>query len=254
MAEPVTSSTPLKRLPNPYCLRGSTLGGRVGIAAAARRTKLEHGPNALRQSIVRAAALLFGCAAAFVCSRPSPLYGQQVALRSHAGPYLPTRISLKEGSLHVQQKFGFQFAAGLTLTFSDRFDVATGVTYIPGYAVFHGAGKVIQLRTGSHALTGSTGARYWLLPPGRVLSWEVHTGLGVAFGGQPAYEDLFESSTVSGIVGTMLRYQIGRIVRLQLRVQERLFRARFGAANAGSSRRPLQVTFGMAFPFLESLR
>jgi hypothetical protein len=167
---------------------------------------------------------------------------------------MPTRISLKDGVLHVRQKLGVSFGARLTLTFSDRFDVVTGLTYIPGYAVFRGAGKQIALGTGSHVLTGSTGARYWLLSPEQMLSWEVHTGLGVAFGGQEAYEDLFESSTVSGIIGTMVRYQIGRIVRLQLRVQERLFRARFGPGHTGSSRSPLQVTFGVAFPFLESFR
>jgi hypothetical protein len=153
----------------------------------------------------------------------------------------------------VQQKFGLRFGARLTLKFSDRFDVVTGVTYIPGYATFHGAGKDLKLRTGSQALTGTTGARYWLLSPDRIFSWEVHTGLGVAFGGQPAYEDLFDTSTVSGIIGTMVRYQIGRIVRLQLGVQDRLFRARFGTGNTGSSRRPVRVTIGMAFPFLESL-
>jgi len=209
----------------------------VGIAAAARQTS----------------ALLFGCAAVLVCGLPSALHGQQVELRSESGLYVPTRISLKDGSLHLQQKFGLKFGARLSLKFSDRFDVVTGVTYIPGYAMFRGAGKTMQLRTGSHSLTGATGARYWLLSPDRVLSWEVHTGLGVAFGGQAAYEDLFESSTVTGVLGTMVRYQIGRIVRLQLRVQERLFRARFGAGNVGGSSRPLQVTFGMAFPILESL-
>jgi hypothetical protein len=177
-----------------------------------------------------------------------------VELRSQSGLYLPTRISLKHGSLNIQQKVGLRFGAGLTVTFNDRFDVVTGVTYIPGYAMFRGAGKDIQVRTGTHLLSGATAARYWLVPSNRMLSWEIHTGLGVGFGGQAAYEDLFESSTVSGIVGTMVRYQIGQIVRLQLRVQNRLFRANFGRVSSPSTRSPLQVNFGLAFPFLESLR
>ena len=225
----------------------------MGIAAAARCTKLACGANARRHPVARAVALLLGSAAAFVFTQPTLLHGQRAEFRTESGLYRPTKISLQGGSLHVQQKVGLRFGARLTLTFSNRFDVITGVTYIPGYAVFHGAGKEIQLRTGSHQLAGATAARYWLTLPERLLSWEVHTGLGVGFGGQAAYEDLFESSTVTGVVGTMVRYQIGRIVRLQLRVQERLFRVRFGPGDPPSHSNPFQVTFGLGLPFLEGL-
>jgi hypothetical protein len=179
------------------------------------------------------------------------LNAQQVQLRPQARLYLPTRMSVPNGVLHVQQKVGVIIGARLTLTFSQHFDVVTGVSYLPGYAVFRGAGKQLDVGTGSHLLSATTGARYWLLPPARRLSWEVHTGLGVAFGGKPAYEDLFESSTVSGIVGTAVRYQVGRIFTLHLRVQERLYRVRFGQG-PGSSRPPLQIAFGVGLPLVES--
>jgi hypothetical protein len=153
--------------------------------------------------------------------------------------------------LHVRQKVGVTVGARMTVTFTPRFDVVTGVSYVPGYAVFHGAGNRIDVATSSHLLTGSTGARYWLLPPARKLSWEVHTGFGVVFGGRPAYEDLFESSTLSGVVGTTAAYTIGRIARLQLRVQERLYRVRFGGRDSGGSRPPLQVSLGLGLLLLE---
>jgi hypothetical protein len=182
----------------------------------------------------------------------SALSAQQVQLRPHAGLYLPSRVSIQRGVLHVRQRIGVTLGARLTLTFSERFDVITGVTYIPGYATFRGAGKRIDVGTGSHRLTATSGARYWLLPPVRKLTWEVHTGLGVAFGGLPAYQDLFESSTVSGILGTTMRYQIGRIVTLKLRVQERLYRVRFRGADPGSSSPPLHISFGVELPIVES--
>jgi hypothetical protein len=187
-----------------------------------------------------------------MCSRSSELNAQEVQLRPHAGLSLPSRISIKNGTLHVRQKVGATVGARLTLIFNDRFDVVTGVTYIPGYAIFRGAGKRMDVGTSSHSLTASTGARYWLLPPLRKLSWEVHTGFGAAFGGQPAYQDLFESSTLSGILGTTVRYQISRIVTLKLRVQNRLYRVRFGGQDSGSSRSPLQISFGVDLPFVES--
>jgi hypothetical protein len=193
-----------------------------------------------------------GCAAALVSSRGSELNAQEVRLRPQAGLSLPSRISLQNGVLHVRQKIGVTVGARLTLIFNHRFDVVTGVSYSPGYAMFRGAGKQIDLGTGSHLLTAATGARYWLLPPPRMFSWEVHTGMGVVFGGQPAYDDLFESSTVSGILGTTIRCQIGRLVTLKLRVQERLYRVRFGGGDPGSSRPPLQVSFGLELPIVES--
>jgi hypothetical protein len=208
--------------------------------------------SALGQPRARAAAFLLGCAAALVCGRASELNAQTVQLRPLAGLSLPTRISIQNRVLHVRQKVGVTIGARLTLTFSERFDVATGVTYIPGYAMFRGAGNRIDVATSSHLLTGTTGARYWLLPPAGKLSWEVHTGLGVVFGGRPAYEDLFENSTVSGIVGTTANYKIGRIAKLQLRVQDRLYRVRFGGRDPGNSRSPLQISLGLGLLFLES--
>lgn len=205
-------------------------------------------PN--RFSIQRLVCLL-GCGVVLVCGRISDLNAQAVQFRPQARLYLPTRISIQNGVLDVRQKLGVTVGARLTLTFNPRFDVVTGVTYMPGYAMVHGAGKRIEVAAGSHVLTATTGARYWLLPPPRMLSWEVHTGLTALFGGQPAYEDLFESSTVTGILGTAVRYQIGQIVSLLLRVQERLYRVRFGGRDPGSSRSPLQISFGLGLPFLE---
>lgn len=182
------------------------------------------------------------------------LSAQTVLLRPHAGLNLPTRISLRNGTLHVRQKIGLTVGARLTLRFNPRFDVTTGVSYTPGYALIRGAGERVEVGAGSHALSATTGARYWLLPPPRQFSWEVHTGLGVAFGGQSSYADLFESSTINAVIGTALSYRIGRLVTLKLRVQERLYRVRFGEHPPGRSRSPLQVAFGFGFPFLESAR
>jgi hypothetical protein len=207
--------------------------------------------SAPSSALGRAAALLLRCAAALACSQSSELNAQDVQLRPHVGLSLPTRISIQNRVLHVRQKIGLTVGARLSLTFNERFDVITGVTYTPGYAMFRGVGKRIDVGTSSHLLTGTTGGRYWLLQPARKLAWEVHTGLGVVFGGQPAYEDLFESSTVSGVLGTTAHYRIGRIARLQLRVQDRLYRVRFGGRDPGS-RPPLQISVGLSVLFLES--
>jgi hypothetical protein len=204
--------------------------------------------------MISAAALLLGCAAALVSGPVSELNAQQVQLRPAVGLYLPTRIAVQHGELQVSQRIGVVVGARLRVIFNERFDVITGVTYIPGYAAFRGAGKLIKVGASSHLLTAATGARYWLLPSSRKLSWEVHTGLGAAFGGQPAYEDLFESSTLSAVLGTTARYQVGRIAILQLRIQERLTRVRFDGRDPGNSRSPLRVSFGVILPFMDSLR
>jgi hypothetical protein len=208
--------------------------------------------SALGLPLARTTALLIGCSAAWVCGGSFTLSAQQVQLRTQAGLSLPTRISIPNGMLHVRQKVGMNVGARLRLTFNERFDVVSGVTYVPGYAILRGAGKRVEVGTHSHLLTGTTGARYRLLRPGGMLAWEVHTALGVVFGGRPAYEDLFEGSTVSGIIGTTLRYQVGRILILHLRIQERLYRVRLGGGELGRAGPPLRISFGVGLPFLDS--
>jgi hypothetical protein len=198
------------------------------------------------------ALLMMGGPAALVCSAGSSVQAQVVQFRPVADVSFPTRISIQNGLLHVRQKVGVALGARMTLRFNDRFDVVTAVTYSPGYATLHGGGKRFEFASGTHTLNGSTGARYWLLPPPAKLSWEVHTSAGLVFGGQPSYEDLFESSTVSAVLGSTLVYQVGRIVSLKLRISERLLRVHFGSGNPSSSKHPLQVSFGLGLPFLEA--
>jgi hypothetical protein len=214
---------------------------------------LEGQVDSTGQSKCRVGFLSLGIVAALVCNRSSPASAQDVQLRPEARLSSPTRISIRDGTLNIQQKIGVRVGARLTVTFNQRLELLTNISYTPGYAMVHAAGKRIEFRTSSQLLSGSTGARYWLLPASRPLSWEVHTGLGMVFGGQPAYKDLFEVSTMSGVLGTTVRYEIGRIVSLYLRVQERLFRVSFGSRASATSSRPLQISFGLGFPFLERL-
>ena len=199
----------------------------------------------------RVRGLLFLGAAAALVAVPAA-QAQLVEIRPIAGFSLPTRITLQDGTIHLRQKVGFKFGARMTLTFNNRFDLTNTVTYIPGYAILHGAGERIAVTSGSHSLAGATSARYWIRPPGGPLSWEVHTGLGMVFGEHPSYLDLFESSTLSAVLGSAVRYQWGRIVSFTLRVQQRLLRLRFGDQDAGGSR-PFQVALGVGLPFLEQL-
>jgi hypothetical protein len=199
---------------------------------------------------VRARGILFLGAAATLFALPAR--AQLVDIRPIAGFSLPTRISLQDGTIHLRQKVGFKFGARMTLTFNNRFDLTNTVTYSPGYAVLHGAGERFEVTSGSHSLAGATSARYWIRPPDGPLSWEVHTGLGLVFGGHPSYQDLFDGSTLSAVVGSAVHYQWGRIVSLTLRVQERLLRLRLGDQDGGGSR-PFQVALGVGLPFLEQL-
>ena len=192
-----------------------------------------------------------GCATALLCGRSSAIQAQEVQFRSKAGLYTPTRLSLQDGSIHLHQKIGIRVDGQLRLAFSDRFDVTTGVTYIPGYAEFSGIGKQISLGTGSHRFSASTGARYWLVRPVRAFSWEMSAAVGAVFGGQSDNENLFATSTVSGVIGMTLAYQIGQLVLLKVRIQERLYRVTFGDQGSPTTRPPFRVTFALALPFLQ---
>jgi hypothetical protein len=107
-------------------------------------------PQALKSAIT-----LSSIAAALIWSGSSELGAQEVHLRPQLGLYLPTKVSIQDGVLHIRQKVGVRAGARLTLSFNDRFDVVTGVTYLPGYAMFHRAGEEFELATGAHVLTAT---------------------------------------------------------------------------------------------------
>ncbi|HEY8197426.1 MAG TPA: hypothetical protein VIG04_10630 [Gemmatimonadales bacterium] len=205
----------------------------------------------LRQTRVRAQWLL-GPGAAAIFLAAVPLQAQTIAVRPIADLSFPTKFSLQDGSLRVSQKVGFRVGARMTLTFSDRFDVVNAVSYSPGYVTLHGAAEQVDLTGGSHSIAGSTAARYWIRPPGGPLSWQVHTGVGMAIGGKPSYLDLFESSTLSAVLGTTVRYQVGQLVSFTVKLQHRLLTIRSGAPG-GSNSRPLQMRFGVGFPILDRI-
>ena len=54
----------------------------------------------------RVAALLLAAAATIAPATSPDLHAQTVQLRPHAGLNLPTRFSLRNGTLHVRQKIG----------------------------------------------------------------------------------------------------------------------------------------------------
>jgi hypothetical protein len=195
-----------------------------------------------------------GCVAVLALTGTSALRAQAVQLQPLAELSVPTRVSLEEGVLHLRQKIGVRLGARLIMSFNPRFDLTTGVTYLPGYAMVHGAGKRFEVSTSPHVLSGSTTARYWLRSPASALSWEIHSGIGLVLGGGRAFQQLFDSSTLTGVLGTVLCYQLGRIASLKMKVEERLYRFRFGDQVPGRSRSPFQVSFVVGFPFLESAR
>ncbi|HVQ47061.1 MAG TPA: hypothetical protein VMS62_09545 [Gemmatimonadales bacterium] len=196
--------------------------------------------------------LLLGAAAAMISATAVPLEAQQIEVRPIAKFSLPTKFSLQDGTLRVSQRVGFRFGAQMNVRLNERFDVTSAVTYSPGYATVSGSTKRVQVSSGAHSLAGVTAARYWLRPRDLPLAWEVHSGVGLVFGGQPSYMELLDGSTMTASVGTSVRYRFRQLVSLSVRVEQRVLRLQFGDQLAGSSR-PFRVAFGVGLPFLDRI-
>jgi len=193
--------------------------------------------------------LLLGAAAGLISTSPAALEAQQIEVRPIAKFSLPTKLSLHDGTLRVSQRVGFRFGAQMNVRFNERFDLTNAVTYSPGYATVRGSMKRVQVSSGAQSLAGATRARYWMRPPDLPLAWEVHSGLGLVFGGQPSYMELLDGSTMTVSVGTSVRYRFRQLVSVSVRVEQRVLRLHFGDQLAGSSR-PFRVAFGVGLPFL----
>ena len=196
--------------------------------------------------------LLLGAAAGLISASAAPLTAQQIEVRPIAKFSLPTKFSLHDGTLQVSQRVGFRFGAQMTITFNHRLDVTNAITYSPGYATVNGSTKRLQVSSGAQSLAGASVARYWIQPRDLPFSWEVHSALGLVFGGQPSYMELLDGSTMTASVGTGVRYRLGQLVSFSVRVEQRLLRLQFGDQLSGSSR-PFRVAFGVGLPFLEKI-
>ena len=196
--------------------------------------------------------LLLGAAAGLISATAVPLESQQIEVRPIAKFSLPTKFSLQDGTLNVSQRVGFRFGAQMNVRFNERFDVTNAVTYSPGYATVSGSTKQVQVSSGAQSLAGVTAARYWLRPRDLPLAWEVHSGVGLVFGGQPSYMELLDGSTMTASVGTSVRYRFRQLVSLSVRVEQRVLRHQFGDQLARSSR-PFRVALGVGLPFLDRI-
>lgn len=196
--------------------------------------------------------LLLGAAAGMTSASAVPLEAQQIEVRPIAKFSLPTKFSLQDGTLHVSQRVGVRFGAQMNVRLNERFDVTSAVTYSPGYATVSGSMKRVQVSSGAQSLAGATAARYWLRPRDLPLAWEVHSGVGLVFGGQPSYMELLDGSTMTASVGTSVRYRFRQLLSLSVRVEQRVLRLQFGDQLGGSSR-PFRVAFGVGLPFLDRI-
>jgi hypothetical protein len=186
-----------------------------------------------------------------LCGQSAPLHGQQVQFRQQTRLVLPTRFSIQNGVLDLQQKIGVSIGARLNLNFSPRLSVATGVAYVPALATLRAKGRQVALNAGTQILTAGTRVIYWLVPADRGISWEVHGGVGIGSGGE-RYRELLDRATFSAMVGTAVYWEIGQLVRLSLRVQERLYRAQLGGVEPSAAGKPFRVALGIGFPFLQT--
>ena len=203
---------------------------------------------------VRAAfcGAIFGLSTvALLCGPSAPLHGQQVQFRQQTRLVLPTRFSIQNGVLDLQQKIGVSIGARLNLNFSPRLSVTTGVAYVPALATLRAKGRQVALIAGTQLLTAGTRVVYWLVPADRSISWEVHSGVGIASGGE-RYRALVDRATFTATVGTAAYWEIGQLVRLSLRVQERLYRAQLGGVEPSAAGKPFRVALGIGLPFLQT--
>ena len=194
--------------------------------------------------------LLLGAAAGLNPATAVPLEAQQIEVRPIAKFSLPTKFSLHDGTFHVSQRVGFRFGAQMNVRFNERFDVTSAVSYSPGYATVSGSTKRVEVSSGAQSLAGGTVARYWLRPRDLPLAWEVHSGVGLIFGGQPSYMELLDGSTMTASVGTSVCYRFRQLVSLSVRLEQRVLRLQFGDQVVGTSR-PFRVAFGVGLPFMD---
>jgi hypothetical protein len=198
----------------------------------------------LRRSSFGLAAMLAGLAAV------QPAMAQRVSLAPTVGVYIPTEELLKAASgQEFKQEIGIAVGGRLGINFTPRLGFQAAGSYVPSTLRF--ALNREQRATDASLFTGVGKLTFFLIPPSRVVAFQINGGVAVVTRGGEAYRDLQEKTSVGGTAGAQLSFKLGPLPGIQLAAETFVYKQNLdGLAAIGEAptQKDLQLSIGLGFP------
>ena len=203
-------------------------------------------PQSIRSCAV---ALLSGLGLLFAAAHPAR--AQQLSVAPTVGLYIPTSELIKAASgEQFKQQVSFSVGGRIGVWFGSRLGVEATAQYAPSLLKFSTAGQNDE--ASANILIGSGRLSYFILPERQSLAILVSGGIGVINRGGDAYADEQNKTDITGTMGASVRFRVGRLIQLQVNVEDYIYRPGFaGAAGAEDKiQNDIQLSFGVGIPLL----
>ena len=205
-------------------------------------------PQSIRSCAV---ALLSGLGLMFAAAHPA--HAQQLSLAPTVGLYIPTSELIKAASgEQFKQQVSFSLGGRIGVWFGSRLGVEATAQYAPSQLKFSTGG--LNDEASANILMGSGRLSYFILPERQSLAILVSGGVGVINRGGDAYANVQNKTDITGTMGASARFRVGRLIQLQVNVEDYIYSPSPGFAGAAGAQNKIQndiqLSFGVGIPLL----
>lgn len=180
----------------------------------------------------------------------APLAAQRVSLAPTVGVYIPTQeLTRALAGEQFKQEVGIAVGGRFGVDFSRRLGFQATGSYVPSNLRF--TLDQSQQTTDANLFFGAAKLAFFVVPPGRTLSFQINGGVAMVRRSGDAYAALEDRSSVGGTVGALLGLGLGPIP-LQLGAEAYLYKQNLDglttATGEPASQRDIQLSIGFGLP------
>ncbi len=179
-----------------------------------------------------------------------PAQAQRVSLAPTVGVYIPTEELTKAlAGEQFKQEVGIAVGGRLGLDLSRRLGFQATGAYVPSNLRF--SLDQTQQTTDANLFFGSAKLAFFVVPPNRLLSFQVNGGVAMVKRSGEAYAELEDRTSIGGTVGTLLALGLGPIP-IQLGAEAYLYKQNLdgltSATGEPASQKDIQLSLGFGLP------
>ena len=185
-----------------------------------------------------------------------PATAQRISIAPNIGLYVPTTELVKaaSGDSSFKQEMSITLGGRMSIAFSNRLGLEFTGAYAPSDLKFTSTGLGDQNQD-ANIFTGSGRLSYQLVPYTSPVAFVVTGGVGVINRSGAFYADVQDKTDIGGTLGASARFQIGKLLRLQVSAEDYIYKPRaeipgFGPADEKKTQNDIHLSIGVGIPLL----
>lgn len=185
-----------------------------------------------------------------------PATAQRISIAPNIGLYVPTTELVKaaSGDSSFKQEMSITLGGRMSIAFSNRLGLEFTGAYAPSDLKFTRTGLGDQNQD-ANIFTGSGRVTYQLVPYTSPVAFLITGGVGVINRSGAFYADVQDKTDIGGTLGASARFQVGKLLRLQLSAEDYIYKPKaqipgFGPADEKKTQNDIHLSIGVGIPLL----